>query len=66
MMKENRKSLKIYFIVWGALATIIGLRVINYVTVPERIAYGVLLIIGLGYLYYGFKLYDYLLKSPKL
>lgn len=65
MMKESRKSLKIYFIIIGVLATLSGLGFIVAPNMLEKILSLYSLIFGILFLYYGIKLYDFLQSSPK-
>ena len=66
MMKETKKSLKIYFMAVGIIAVLAGVG--GIIGNPEIYfkAFGVMtLLFGVMFIYYGAKLYKYLQGSPK-
>ena len=66
IMKETKKSLKIYFVAVGVLSclsTILGIFMATDVLVI--IISIISLIIPVMFVYYGIKLYSYMQKSPK-
>lgn len=66
MMKETKKSLKIYFIAIGVLGILSGLGGLTAEDILAKIISAIILILGILYLYYGIKTYDFLQKSPKI
>ncbi len=65
MMRETRKSLKVYFIVIGVLGILAGSDVFVIEGLEARLGSAFALIGGILFLYYGIKLYRFLEKSPK-
>lgn len=66
MMRETKKSLKIYFIVVGVLGILSGIGPIAINPDILIKVFGIItLVFAVMFFYYGIKLYDYLQNSPK-
>ena len=66
MMKETKKSLKIYFIIIGVLGILSGIKSIAINSDILIKFFGIVtLVFAIIFFYYGIKLYDYLQNSPR-
>lgn len=66
MMKETKKSLKVYFMVVGVLNVIFGITSVAMAQgMLNKILSALFLVLGIMFIYYGVKLYDYMQSSPK-